>query len=115
MSSIPPPSLPPLLQYEPELFPGLIYRMQQPKVVLLIFVSGKVVLTGAKRREDLIAAFELIYPVLKEFKKGGALPGLCDGWGCVLRAVARGRGAVAHRKPVLCSWGWGGAGVWCPS
>ena len=34
------------LQYEPELFPGLIYRMKQPKVVLLIFVSGKVVLTG---------------------------------------------------------------------
>lgn len=60
-----------MVQYEPELFPGLIYRMQQPKIVLLIFVSGKVVLTGAKRREDLIAAFELIYPVLKEFKKGG--------------------------------------------
>ena len=34
------------LQYEPELFPGLIYRMKAPKVVLLIFVSGKVVLTG---------------------------------------------------------------------
>ena len=34
-------------QYEPELFPGLIYRMKDPKVVLLIFVSGKVVLTGA--------------------------------------------------------------------
>ena len=34
------------LQYEPEIFPGLIYRMKQPKVVLLIFVSGKVVLTG---------------------------------------------------------------------
>ena len=33
-------------QYEPELFPGLIYRMKEPKVVLLIFVSGKVVLTG---------------------------------------------------------------------
>ncbi len=32
--------------YEPELFPGLIYRMVVPKVVLLIFVSGKVVLTG---------------------------------------------------------------------
>jgi TATA-box binding protein (TBP) (component of TFIID and TFIIIB) len=39
------------LQYEPELFPGLIYRMVQPKVVLLIFVSGKVVLTGAKVSE----------------------------------------------------------------
>jgi len=57
--------------YEPELFPGLIYRMKEPKVVLLIFVSGKVVLTGAKLREDLFAAFEKIYPVLQEFRKGG--------------------------------------------
>ena len=32
--------------YEPELFPGLIYRMVKPKIVLLVFVSGKVVLTG---------------------------------------------------------------------
>jgi len=30
------------------LFPGLIYRMVSPKIVLLIFVSGKIVLTGAK-------------------------------------------------------------------
>ncbi|GJV81894.1 reverse transcriptase domain-containing protein [Tanacetum coccineum] len=37
--------------YEPELFPGLIYRMKQPKIVLLIFVSGKIVLTGAKELE----------------------------------------------------------------
>jgi transcription initiation factor TFIID TATA-box-binding protein len=36
-------------QYEPELFPGLIYRMKEPKIVLLIFVSGKVVLTGAQQ------------------------------------------------------------------
>lgn len=33
-----------------QLFPGLIYRMVKPKVVLLIFVSGKIVLTGAKVR-----------------------------------------------------------------
>ena len=37
-----------MTQYEPELFPGLIYRMEKPKIVLLIFVSGKIVLTGAK-------------------------------------------------------------------
>jgi len=55
--------------YEPELFPGLVYRMVQPKVVLLIFVSGKVVLTGAKDRDDIYQAFENIYPVLNEFKK----------------------------------------------
>ena len=37
-----------MYQYEPELFPGLIYRMKVPKIVLLIFVSGKIVITGAK-------------------------------------------------------------------
>ncbi|GMH36985.1 hypothetical protein BSKO_04858 [Bryopsis sp. KO-2023] len=56
--------------YEPELFPGLIYRMKKPKVVLLIFVSGKVVLTGAKNRNQIYQAFESIYPALTEFRKG---------------------------------------------
>lgn len=51
--------------YEPELFPGLIYRMMKPKIVLLIFVSGKIVLTGAKVREEIYQAFEMIYPVLQ--------------------------------------------------
>jgi len=55
--------------YEPELFPGLIYRMVKPKIVLLIFVSGKIVLTGAKVREEIYSAFEAIYPVLSEFRK----------------------------------------------
>ncbi|CAI0420093.1 unnamed protein product [Linum tenue] len=54
--------------YEPELFPGLVYRMKQPKVVLSIFASGKVVITGAKAREETYAAFENIYPVLAEFR-----------------------------------------------
>ncbi|CAO1623325.1 unnamed protein product [Parajaminaea phylloscopi] len=55
--------------YEPELFPGLIYRMVKPKVVLLIFVSGKIVLTGAKVRQEIYDAYHLIYPVLSEFRK----------------------------------------------
>jgi transcription initiation factor TFIID TATA-box-binding protein len=55
--------------YEPELFPGLIYRMMKPKVVMLIFVSGKIVITGAKQREDIHEAFELMYPVLAEFNE----------------------------------------------
>lgn len=55
--------------YEPELFPGLIYRMVKPRIVLLIFVSGKVVLTGAKVRSEIYDAFENIYPILKGFKK----------------------------------------------
>ncbi|KAK1875493.1 TATA box-binding protein-like protein 2 [Dissostichus eleginoides] len=55
--------------YEPELFPGLIYRMVKPRIVLLIFVSGKVVLTGAKERAEIYDAFENIYPILKGFRK----------------------------------------------
>mmetsp|Transcript_24063 Transcript_24063/g.48597 ORF Transcript_24063/g.48597 Transcript_24063/m.48597 type:complete len:266 (-) Transcript_24063:2190-2987(-) len=55
--------------YEPELFPGLIYRMISPKVVLLIFVSGKLVLTGAKQRKDIYQAFSNIYAVLCLFRK----------------------------------------------
>ena len=50
--------------YEPELFPGLIYRMIKPKIVLLIFVSGKVILTGAKVREEIYEAFEMLMPVI---------------------------------------------------
>eukprot|EP01026_Neomeris_dumetosa_P078865 TRINITY_DN85641_c0_g1_i1.p2 TRINITY_DN85641_c0_g1~~TRINITY_DN85641_c0_g1_i1.p2 ORF type:complete len:367 (-),score=57.01 TRINITY_DN85641_c0_g1_i1:413-1513(-) len=60
--------------YEPELFPGLIYRMLLPKIVLLIFVSGKVVLTGAKERGEIYQAFEQIYPVLTQFRKGDSEP-----------------------------------------
>jgi transcription initiation factor TFIID TATA-box-binding protein len=55
--------------YEPELFPGLIYRMKSPKVVLLIFASGKIVLTGAKTRDDIYNAFKNVYNVLKKFAK----------------------------------------------
>ncbi len=43
----------PNCEYEPEQFPGLIYRLKKPKVVLLLFGSGKIVCTGAKTREDV--------------------------------------------------------------
>nr|XP_029119648.1 TATA-box-binding protein isoform X2 [Elaeis guineensis] len=54
--------------FEPEIFPGLIYRMKDPKIVLLIFASGKIVLTGAKSRDQLYRAFEQIYPVVVEYR-----------------------------------------------
>jgi transcription initiation factor TFIID TATA-box-binding protein len=40
--------------YEPEQFPGLIYRMDSPNAVLLIFSSGKLVCTGARKKETYI-------------------------------------------------------------
>lgn len=64
--------------YEPELFPGLIYRLVSPRVVFLIFVSGKIVITGAKTEGDLSQAFTKMYPVLVEYRKVhvAALPGV---------------------------------------
>lgn len=59
--------------YEPELFPGLVYRMQSPKVVLLIFVSGKVVITGAKDVQSLTQGLTLIHPQLIAFRKRSIL------------------------------------------
>ena len=55
--------------YEPELFPGLIYRLENPTLVLLIFVSGKVVLTGAKSKHNLRAGFDKMYYILHEHRK----------------------------------------------
>ena len=66
--------------YEPEMFPGLIYKMAQPKIVLLIFVSGKIVLTGAKERSDIFHAYQKIYPVLLGFrKKDNPIPSMIEG------------------------------------
>ncbi|CAD6999880.1 TBP-related factor [Ceratitis capitata] len=55
--------------YEPELFPGLIYRMVNPRMVLLIFVNGKIVFTGAKARKDIMECLDKIYPTLLSFRK----------------------------------------------
>jgi transcription initiation factor TFIID TATA-box-binding protein len=44
--------------YEPEQFPGLIYRMREPKVVILLFTTGKLVITGAKKEEYIRTAVE---------------------------------------------------------
>jgi transcription initiation factor TFIID TATA-box-binding protein len=52
--------------YEPEQFPGLIYRMSSPKVVVLIFGSGKIVCTGAKSETDVERAVNKLYGQLRE-------------------------------------------------
>ena len=52
--------------YEPEQFPGLIYRMAVPKVVILVFASGKLVCTGAKHEEDVYTAVEKLHERLEK-------------------------------------------------
>jgi len=52
--------------YEPEQFPGLIYRMDEPKVVILIFASGSLVCTGAKKEQDVYDAVHKLHVSLEE-------------------------------------------------
>jgi len=51
--------------YEPEQFPGLFYLMNEPKVVLLVFASGKVVCVGARTEPDIYLAVEKLRDTLK--------------------------------------------------
>ena len=55
--------------YEPELFPGLVYKIKEPKVTALVFAKGKVVLLGAKKVEEIEQAMQSLYPVLVGFKQ----------------------------------------------
>lgn len=52
--------------YEPEQFPGLIYRMDEPQVVMLLFASGKLVCTGAKKESDVTEAVYKLQQTLEE-------------------------------------------------
>jgi transcription initiation factor TFIID TATA-box-binding protein len=52
-------------EYEPNQFPGLVYRMKDPKAALLLFGSGKVICTGIRKIEDVEYAMEFVFKKLK--------------------------------------------------
>lgn len=55
-------------EYEPEQFPGLVYKMRDPKVTFLLFGSGSIICTGAKSVADVKRSIEKLYKNLKELK-----------------------------------------------
>ncbi|KAG2478032.1 MAG: TATA-box-binding protein [Nitrosopumilales archaeon] len=56
----------PRSMYEPEQFPGLIHRMLEPKTVILLFASGKLVCTGGKTEKDVHRAVNNLHSMLEE-------------------------------------------------
>jgi len=56
----------PRSMYEPEQFPGLIHRMLDPKTVILVFSSGKLVCTGGKTEKDVYRSVNLLHSLLEE-------------------------------------------------
>ena len=58
----------PYVSYEPDLFPGLVFRTTEPKLVFLLFRSGKIVITGAKCRDEIQSTWtSLFYGIITKF------------------------------------------------
>ena len=55
------------LEYEPEVFPGLVCRISDPKIVFLLFSSGKIIITGGTNMDDVEKGVEIL-------KKNSVLP-----------------------------------------
>ncbi len=54
-------------EYEPEVFPGLVFRLEDPKAVMLLFVSGKGVCAGAKSMNDIKRAAQKVSKILQKY------------------------------------------------
>ncbi len=56
-------------EYEPEQFPGLVYKLPQAKATFLLFSNGKVVCTGTKSEEAVHQALDMLIENLKKVLK----------------------------------------------
>ncbi len=56
------------VEYHPDQFPGLVFRLTQPKTATLIFTSGKMVCTGSKSEK---IARNVIKTVISKLRKSG--------------------------------------------
>ncbi|HJJ39345.1 MAG TPA: TATA-box-binding protein [Methanocorpusculum sp.] len=54
------------IEYEPEQFPGLVYRIKDPKIVALLFSSGKIILTGGKNLDDVRRGLDVLEASIKD-------------------------------------------------
>jgi len=56
-------------EYEPEQFPGLVYKLEEPTATFLLFSNGKLVCTGTKNNQQLTDSMEKLIQVIKEAKE----------------------------------------------
>ena len=55
------------VMYEPEQFPGLIYRLKEPKAVMLVFSSGSIVCAGGTSEKIIYIAVKRLYETLNGY------------------------------------------------
>jgi len=56
-------------EYEPEQFPGLVYKLVEPNATFLLFSNGKLVCTGTKNRPQLEDSMKQLNKTIKEVSK----------------------------------------------
>ena len=56
-------------EYEPEQFPGLVYKVPDSHITFLLFGTGKFVCTGSKNKKELCTTVESLLKTLKKIKK----------------------------------------------
>ena len=61
--------------YQPNMFPGLIYRPAHINIVVLLFFSGRVVLTGARTMSCVYGGWSALFPLIAHYKRARAEPG----------------------------------------
>ena len=54
------------IQYDPEMFPGAVYRMKQPHIAVVVFDTGRLMCTNAKSIQDVELAFNEVIKILKD-------------------------------------------------
>jgi len=55
-----------LFEYDPAIYPGVIYRLKEPRIGFLIFSTGKVVCTGGRTIEEVRIAIEKLWEKLRQ-------------------------------------------------
>lgn len=58
------------IDYEPEQFPGAIFKVHDPKAALLLFKNGKIICTGARTTQDVRKAIDHAIALIKRYKAG---------------------------------------------
>lgn len=58
------------IDYEPEQFPGAIYKVHEPKAALLLFKNGKIICTGARTSADIKRAIEQVVDLINRYRTG---------------------------------------------
>ncbi len=64
----------PDIEYEPEQFPGAILKLKEPKVSLLLFKNGKLIISGASSEEQIVQAIKRASKIIHEIQPSVRVP-----------------------------------------